>query len=259
MQSRLFPDPRPLVERLGSDFFRQLPETPGVYLMHDRTAAVLYVGKAKNLRKRVCSYRVANPERMPRRTLRLLRLVESIHWEECIDEGSALRRETELLLALKPRFNRMGVWPGPKRFLVWRCTGGKMELGVAENPEAGWQTWGPLGSKAEWLRQVLLRLMWFSVNPQLGFAGMPIGWANGQINRETSLLLGSSGEVFADAMAGLCGGEPEMFRDLVHNQVTASLHPFLRAAVDSDLDLLNDLLGPRYRGHGDREFHIAAQ
>src|SRR5688572_32829653 len=106
MQSRLFPDPQPLVERLGREFFRQLPETPGVYLMRDSAAEVLYVGKAKNLRKRVCSYRVANPERMPRRTLRLLRLVENIHWEECTDERSALRRETELLLALKPRFNR---------------------------------------------------------------------------------------------------------------------------------------------------------
>src|SRR3977135_3680562 len=99
MQSRLFPDPQPLVERLGHDFCRQLPQTPGVYLMRNRAAEVLYVGKAKNLRKRVCSYRVANPERMARRTLRLLRLVEHIGWEECSDEHSALQRESELLLA----------------------------------------------------------------------------------------------------------------------------------------------------------------
>ena len=32
-QALLFPDPRPLVERLGRDFFRRLPEDPGVYLM----------------------------------------------------------------------------------------------------------------------------------------------------------------------------------------------------------------------------------
>ena len=60
-QTLLFPDPRPLVERLGNDFFRQLTDRPGVYLMQDAAGLVLYVGKAKNLRKRLGSYRVANP------------------------------------------------------------------------------------------------------------------------------------------------------------------------------------------------------
>ena len=35
---------------------RQMPPTPGVYLMRDRLGHVIYVGKAKNLRKRVSSY-----------------------------------------------------------------------------------------------------------------------------------------------------------------------------------------------------------
>ena len=38
-QQLLFPDPRPLVERLGRDFFRRLPECPGVYLMRDESDA----------------------------------------------------------------------------------------------------------------------------------------------------------------------------------------------------------------------------
>jgi excinuclease UvrABC nuclease subunit len=74
-QMLLFADPRPLVERLGPEFFRRAPQSPGVYLMRDRADSVLYVGKAKNLRKRLASYRVANPERLPRRHLRLLRAV----------------------------------------------------------------------------------------------------------------------------------------------------------------------------------------
>ena len=45
-QMLLFPDPRPLVERLGAEFFRQAPERPGVYLMRDAADTVLYVGKA---------------------------------------------------------------------------------------------------------------------------------------------------------------------------------------------------------------------
>ncbi len=74
----LFPPPKPLVERLGEEFFRALPSSPGVYLMCGDAEGVLYVGKARNLRKRLCSYRVANPERFPRRMIRLLHRVTRI-------------------------------------------------------------------------------------------------------------------------------------------------------------------------------------
>ena len=96
-QILLFPDPRPLVERLGPDFFRQAPERPGVYLMRDAADDVLYVGKAKSLRERLASYRVANPDRLRRRHLRLLRSVARIELQECPDELAALARESELL------------------------------------------------------------------------------------------------------------------------------------------------------------------
>jgi len=78
----LFADPPPLVERLGREFFRQAPKGAGVYLMRDAAGAVLYVGKAKNLRQRLASYRVANPDRLARQQLRLLRAVARIELEE---------------------------------------------------------------------------------------------------------------------------------------------------------------------------------
>ena len=244
MQSRLFPDPQPLVERLGRDFFRQLPESPGVYLMRDRAAVVLYVGKAKNLRKRVCSYRVANPERMARRTLRLLRLVENIGWEECGDEQCALRRESELLLSLKPRFNRAGVWQGPKRFLVWRCTHDRLELAVTENPAPDWQAFGPTGSKAPLLRLVLVRLLWFATHPESGVAGMPVGWADGRFGNETSVPLLHANQRTAEALSKLCVGEPKQLCDWIRSQMAASLHPFVKTAVESDLEFIDDLFSP---------------
>ena len=63
-QTLLLSDPRPLVERLGQDSFRQLPERPGVYLTRDASGLVLYLGTAINLRQRLVHYRVANPDRM---------------------------------------------------------------------------------------------------------------------------------------------------------------------------------------------------
>ena len=107
----LFPPPKPLVERLGAEFFRSIPDRPGVYYLCGRTEGVLYVGKAKNLRRRLGSYRVANGERLPRRIIRLLFLVERIEWDVCADEDTAADRERELLLALRPRFNRAHKFP----------------------------------------------------------------------------------------------------------------------------------------------------
>ena len=49
--------------------------------MHDAADVVLYVGKAKNLRKRLNNYRVANSDRMARRHLRLLRAVVRIEMQ----------------------------------------------------------------------------------------------------------------------------------------------------------------------------------
>jgi len=84
-QLLLLPDPRPLDERLGRQFFVQAPKQPGVYLMRDAADNVLYVGKAKSLKQRLGSYRIVNPDRMPRRHLRMLRQVARIEIQICDD------------------------------------------------------------------------------------------------------------------------------------------------------------------------------
>ena len=107
--------PTPLVDRLGKNFFRQLPERPAVYLLCGPDAGVLYVGRAKNLRSRLSSYRVANPERLPRRIIRLLHRVTRIEYDECANESAACELEKLLICVLAPPFNRAGkVWPFAK-------------------------------------------------------------------------------------------------------------------------------------------------
>ena len=186
-QTLLFLDPRPLVERLGAEFFRQLPARPGVYLMRDAAEVVLYVGKAKSLRQRLSHYRVANPDRMGRRHLRLLRQVVRIELQECADEMAALAREAELLRALKPKFNRAGVWPATPRFLVWRWTGQTLELAITETPAIGWQDFGPFGGGVVYLRAALVRLLWYALNPVSGSTTMPHGWLHGRMGAIATL------------------------------------------------------------------------
>jgi hypothetical protein len=180
-QTLLFADPRPLVEQLGQNFFRQLTERPGVYLMRDALENVLYVGKAKNLKKRLNSYRVANPDRLARRHLRLLRAVARIELQECGDEAAALAKEAELLLALRPKFNRAGTWPASPRFLVWQGDGTRLAFAISEVPAAGWQAFGPFGSGIVHLRAALLRLIWFALYPSSGSTTLPAGWTHGRL------------------------------------------------------------------------------
>ena len=108
----LFPPPKPLVERLGNDFFHALPDAPGVYFLCGPEAGVLYVGKARSLRRRLASYRVANAERLPKRIIRLLHRATRIEFDVCSSEEMASAKEEQLICVLNPQFNRSGrVWP----------------------------------------------------------------------------------------------------------------------------------------------------
>ncbi|HXP61866.1 MAG TPA: GIY-YIG nuclease family protein [Dongiaceae bacterium] len=243
----LIPDPRPLVERLGRDFFRQAPERPGVYLMRDAAGAVLYVGKARNLRKRLGSYRVANPERLARRHLRLLRAVARIDLEECPDETCALARESELLRTLRPRFNRAGTWPGPPRFLAWRKTEQGLDLAVLPALEEGWRCHGPLGAGASFARAALARLLWCAVHPQRGLAGLPAGWFHGRRQRAASIpRYEAAPEVFEEAAArlsGLLDGRRDEFAAWIRARAPQPGHPFELAVREADLECAFQSIG----------------
>ncbi|MEM7463783.1 MAG: excinuclease ABC subunit UvrC, partial [Pseudomonadota bacterium] len=86
-----------------SDFVKRLPNSPGVYRMFNAEGDVLYVGKARNLKKRVTSYAKAGGH-----TNRIARMVHETATMEFVrthTESEALLLEANLIKRLRPRFN----------------------------------------------------------------------------------------------------------------------------------------------------------
>jgi excinuclease ABC subunit C len=84
-------------------FARLAPAAPGVYRMIDQKGEVLYVGKAKSIRKRITSY-----ARMAGHTARIMRMIAataSIEFVSTTTETEALLLEANLIKRLRPRFN----------------------------------------------------------------------------------------------------------------------------------------------------------
>jgi excinuclease ABC subunit C len=84
-------------------YIRQLDNSPGVYRMLDAQGAVLYVGKARNLKKRVASY--AKPSGHSARIDRMIRDTASMMFLTTRTEVEALLLEQNLIKQLKPRYN----------------------------------------------------------------------------------------------------------------------------------------------------------
>src|SRR5438128_1808609 len=94
-----------------------LPHKPGIYLMRDRFGSVIYVGKARDLRKRVSHY--FQPSRRMGWDLKFKALLEAIQDFDCHvvrSEPEALLLESKLIKEFHPRYNVS--FRDDKRFLM---------------------------------------------------------------------------------------------------------------------------------------------
>lgn len=85
------------------DVVKTLPNKPGVYRMLSASLKVLYIGKAKDLKKRVVSY--SHVDRLPNRLKRMVGELRVIEIVTTSTEVEALLLESNLIKKLQPRYN----------------------------------------------------------------------------------------------------------------------------------------------------------
>jgi len=90
------------LEVLGR-YIKIAPENPGVYRMLDANDKILYIGKAKNIKKRLISY--SHFDKLPIRLQRMVAEIDKLEFIVVENESKALLLENELIKKLEPKYN----------------------------------------------------------------------------------------------------------------------------------------------------------
>lgn len=124
-----------------------LPLTPGCYLFSNSEGEVIYVGKAKNLRRRVSSYFVERNDHTPKVRV-MVRHIASLRYITVDSESDALLLENSLIKSLQPRYNILLKDDKSYPWIVVRNEEFPRIESVRQLVRDGSQYFGPYGSVA---------------------------------------------------------------------------------------------------------------
>ncbi len=245
VQLRLFPGAKPLVERLGNEFFKKAPSKPGVYLMSGENDRLLYVGKAGNLRQRLNSYKNAQPDRAPRKVIRLVHEVRTITWEVCDSPAAALLRENQLLRLHKPKFNVVNTRPEHYRFLGLVARGPALRLRLTREA-AGAERERLFGSfkglgRLRAACAALFRLIWIADHRPESVYDLPLALLRiGPDDSFTVTLDESAAAAWLGPLQNFLDGSDNTFPALLEAKLSGGLDPggSVAVLVREDLEAL---------------------
>lgn len=149
-----------------------LPLSPGVYQFVDKNGTIIYVGKAKSLRKRVSSYFVQSRDHTPKVRVLVKQIVEIRHFV-VNSEQDALLLENSLIKTLQPRYNILLKDDKTYPWIVIRREPFPRVESTRQLRHDGSQYFGPYGSVSmqrsilEFIREVIpLRTCKLNLSPQ---------------------------------------------------------------------------------------------
>jgi len=97
-------------QKFGEDFVAGVPHSPGVYRFFNRHGELVYVGKAKDLRRRLSQYRAPKRVKAHRKMKRIVKSSARLEFEVTASEKDALLLENALIQQHRPRLNVAGAF-----------------------------------------------------------------------------------------------------------------------------------------------------
>lgn len=139
-------------KKWGMDFLRTVPDTAGIYIFRNESAEPIYVGKAKNLRRRLSQYRLATSRKVHRKMRLIIRKARTLEFQCCGTETEALLLENQLIQKYRPMFNIVGAYAFLYPYLGLKLTAPReLAFCYTTQPEAlelhGFQLFGAFRSR----------------------------------------------------------------------------------------------------------------
>jgi excinuclease ABC subunit C len=113
---------------------KDLPASPGVYLMKDSKAKIIYIGKAKNLKNRVRSY-FQTSKAHTQKIIKLKACLKDFDYIITDTEFEAFMLECKLIRKIKPTFNRMMKNPQSYIYIGIQTDGGYHKIEICNRPD----------------------------------------------------------------------------------------------------------------------------
>ena len=205
---------------------KNLPLTPGVYLMKDQKGTVIYVGKAKSLKKRVQTY-FQNSAAHPQKIKKMVANTNDFHVLHTDTEFEAFLLECKLIKELKPLFNKRMKSHLSYSYIAITMDGPYRKISIASEKTAGDGTiyFGPYTSMIYVKKAIENVKEYFKINCLQPLKGAPcLNYTLGKCN---GLCLGGTGveqynrsvEIF---ISFLQGSDSELLDELEQKMINAS-------------------------------------
>jgi excinuclease ABC subunit C len=122
--------------KFGAEFLESLPGAPGVYLVYDQQDELIYVGKAKHLKRRLSQYRNALRRKKHRRMRAIVKEAARIEIQCAEADLDACLTEAMLIQKHRPRWNIVGAYSFLYPVIGIRTTNRDIEFCMTTIPQA---------------------------------------------------------------------------------------------------------------------------